>query len=257
MAVFLKTLDPEAPTQQHKYSMLKDNPGMGKWPMAFAADSTLIYFATTNSSTYDSYITSLSKVLNEYDKKSPGAPLKNCDAGTDKVNFSAACAFNISILGSSCTEKNNFGYSSGKPCVLLRINKIYDWQPASLLFNGKNITTNGTKEWEFSRIASNLKSEYIENDTNNYIPVSCQGENDGDIDNIKNITFYPKYGFSASYFPYENQVNYMPPAVMAEFDIEPGRAVMIWCKIWVANIKHDRGDLQGSVHFEMYITNKY
>jgi len=255
MAVFLQTLDPNAPTQQHKYSMLKDNPGMGLWPAKNASDSTLIYFSTNVSSTYSYYTNSLSTLLSGYTNTSTSELFMNCDSGADNANFSVACAFDIGVLGSQCTAENQFGYSSCKPCILLRINKIYDWQPASVLFNGSNINNNGSNEWQFAQIRNGLKSKYIPNANNSYIPVSCEGENDGDTDNIRSITFTPEYGFPASYFPYENQLNYMPPAVMAQFDVEPGRAIMIWCKIWVANIQHDLTDLQGSIHLELFVMN--
>ena len=28
-----------------------------------------------------------------------------------------------------CTLENNYGYKEGKPCILLKLNRIYGWNP--------------------------------------------------------------------------------------------------------------------------------
>jgi len=75
------------------------------------------------------------------------------------------------------------------------------------------------------------------------------------MDHIQKVSFYPPNGLNSMYFPYLNQPNYLPPAVMAQFEVTPGVAVMFWCKIWTKNIIHDRADLLGSFHFELYLMN--
>jgi sodium/potassium-transporting ATPase subunit beta len=250
MAVFLQTLDPYAPTQQHKYSMLKDNPGMGFWQTS-AIDSALIYFASNNESTYTTYITGIENITQIYANSQPQSLQQDCEPGPGKSNFSAGCAFSPSLLGFNCTPESNFGYAIGKPCVLLRINKIYAWDPTSTLFDG----TNSTNEFQYSQIPNYLKTNYTRNSSNNYIPVSCQGENDGDVDSINKVTFYPENGFSASFYPYFNQPNYVPPAVMAQFDVVPGHVIMISCKVWTKIMIHDQTDLQGQIHIELYVMN--
>lgn len=39
------------------------------------------------------------------------------------------CSFDLELLGTQCSQKNNFGYSSGNPCVILKLNRIYGWVP--------------------------------------------------------------------------------------------------------------------------------
>ena len=37
---------------------------------------------------------------------------------------SQVCKFNLDTLGPECNWQNDFGYDEGKPCVLLKVNKV-------------------------------------------------------------------------------------------------------------------------------------
>jgi sodium/potassium-transporting ATPase subunit beta len=251
MAVFLATLDPYAPTQLGMYSMLKNNPGMGQWPAPQLSGSTLVNFDSSNSSTYQTFINTLNQAVSIYNSSYPNILYPNCSIPSGvTANISVGCYFNPALLGVPCSNASSFGYNIGKPCVLLRINKIYGWSPQPL-FNGGNTTNENT----FRNIPSNFKTSYNGSPNNTYIPISCTGLNDGDADNINSVTFYPPYGIDASFFPYYNQPNYQPPAVMAQFDLVPGVGVMVWCKFWTQNVIFDVTDLQGSVHLELQVSN--
>jgi len=234
--------------------MLKDNPGMGFF-WTSSNDSALIYFASNNDSSYSLYVSGITNATNIYNDSQIQYLQQDCVSGNGKANFTAGCAFFPWLLGANCTVDNHFGYDIGKPCVLLRINKIYDWDPQSSLFDGSDLHINGSNENQFSKIDPSLKTTYPQNTSNTFIPVSCEGENDGDVDSINKVSFYPETGFSASFFPYLNQPKYVPPAVMAQFDVVPGHVIMIWCKVWSKNIIHDQTDLQGSIHLELYVMN--
>ena len=39
------------------------------------------------------------------------------------------CCFYVKTLGKECVKKKSFGYLEGKPCVLLKLNRIYGWLP--------------------------------------------------------------------------------------------------------------------------------
>jgi len=98
-----------------------------------------------------------------------------------------------------------------------------------------------------------LKTTYPKDSSNIYIPISCEPENDGDFDNIRNISFYPPTGIPYYYFPYWNQPNYQPPAIMMQVDIVPGTLAMLWCKFWTNTVNFDYTDLQGSIHIELMV----
>lgn len=250
MAAFLATLDPHAPTQTNMYSMLKNNPGMGFWPTSDGS-GTIINLNSVNSSTYDYAITQLDPVVGLYnDSTAHDYLFPNCNfAQNITSNLSVGCAFDPSLFG-PCNAQNNYGYDIGKPCALLRINKIYGWDPKPLFDGG-----NSTNEYQFNQIPTQFKTTYTNSSSNHFIPISCQPESDADYDNINQISFYPQYGIDTVYFPYYNQAKYQPPAVMAQFDIKPGVLVMVWCKFWTKNVIFDQTDLQGSVHIELFVQN--
>lgn len=117
----------------------------------------------------------------------------------------------------------------------------------------------------------------------NTVWISCEGENPADIENIGQIEYYPRQGFPGYYYPYENSEGYLSPLVAIHFtkptrtcstfrrieiiDSETfslktnvlyvsllgGIIINVECKAWAHNIKHDRKERAGSVHFELMI----
>ena len=39
------------------------------------------------------------------------------------------CSFDIKLLGTQCTKEESFGYERGRPCVVLKLNRIFGWVP--------------------------------------------------------------------------------------------------------------------------------
>ena len=33
------------------------------------------------------------------------------------------------LITGDCTKENNYGFEKGKPCILVKLNKIYGWKP--------------------------------------------------------------------------------------------------------------------------------
>jgi len=86
------------------------------------------------------------------------------------------------------------------------------------------------------------------------IGVSCEGENDADVDNMGEVEFIPPTGYEFRYFPYMNTPGYRAPLVFAKFSgAKKGVIMQLWCKMWSKNIKHHRNDKAGSVRFEVLI----
>ena len=42
------------------------------------------------------------------------------------MNYCVRYLFNL--LG-PCTNENNYGFKQGKPCLLIKLNKIFKWEP--------------------------------------------------------------------------------------------------------------------------------
>lgn len=80
-------------------------------------------------------------------------------------------------------------------------------------------------------------------------------QNPADKENIGTVEYFPPDGgIEFKYFPFTNQPGYLSPFVFVHFQ-KPAYGVLInvECKAWAKNIKHDRMDREGSVHFELLI----
>ncbi|XP_023230731.1 sodium/potassium-transporting ATPase subunit beta-2-like [Centruroides sculpturatus] len=88
-----------------------------------------------------------------------------------------------------------------------------------------------------------------------YVYISCQGENPADKENIGPLTYYPAKGtIPRYYFPFRNLEGYLSPFVFVHFEKPvPGVLINIECKAWAKNIRHDRMERMGSVHFELLV----
>lgn len=113
-----------------------------------------------------------------------------------------------------CTLAKKFGYPEGKPCIFLKLNKIYNWLPSFY-----------TREEELpAYMPESLKTEIKKTDYNqNFVWVSCQGENPADLENlgssssIKYFSLGGKPGFLGNFFPFTNVKGYLQPLVAVQF----------------------------------------
>lgn len=229
---FFTVVPDNEPRLQDWDSLIKYNPGMGYRPQPDIV-YTLIDFEQGELSTYKDFTESLDTFLENYSEKNQ-TDRGLVDCGSSSRAPSVACKFPLSKLGSECTSAKKYGYDEGKPCVLLKMNKLFNWAPEP--YNG-NETNSGETPPEQEE---------------GFLKVTCEGVTAADKDNIGPMKFYPSGGFDASYFPYKNQKGYLAPLVMVQFErLRPGTLVQVWCKVWAANIYHDSNDRAGSVRFEI------
>jgi len=59
--------------------------------------------------------------------KTEGSKKKHCDFN-QKHNPEDVCVVDENQFG-PCTSANSYGYKQGKPCIFLKLNKIYGWVP--------------------------------------------------------------------------------------------------------------------------------
>lgn len=251
---FFSTVDDKMPTMTNMYSLIKQNPGMGYRPNP-NKETTLIKYSTYDNKTYKDKVDDLLNFLteNNYTDKiddstyAPSKIVKDA-AGNDTFNmedFGEGFQKECGIVNGSIYD--SFGYKEGKPCVLLKINRVFYWNPQPFDVAEINKTQDDTFGHEALKALGDRQSS-------DHIGVSCEGENDGDVDNLGEVKFFPKLGFAFKYYPYENAKDYRAPLVFAKFsNIEPGAIVQVWCKLWVRNIKHHKNDKAGSVHFEVLV----
>jgi len=251
LAAFMHSIDFTQPTQQHKYSLLKDNPGMTFEPM-IDSGSTSIWFNSSNPTSYATHVQRLQNITQPYINLTQSMETGNttnvhkCGETGQLADINTVCLFDMTQIPLECRVENSFGFANGTPCIFLRPNKIYAYVPQPYDLSNPNL--NATLDTPPSSLFNGPSRL-----TTDHIAVTCEGENPADVDNLLQVDFYPKEGFPFYSYPYLMQQNYLPPFVMAKFRVVPGRTLMIWCRIWALNMHHDLNDLQGSIHFELMV----
>ncbi|XP_076311330.1 sodium/potassium-transporting ATPase subunit beta-like isoform X1 [Tachypleus tridentatus] len=237
LLVFYVTVDSNHPKWKLDSSRIGSSPGLSYRPRPPEknVDSTLIWFRHGNASQSKYWVDSLKDFLEPYQIEED---LKECDFGSTRKP-EESCRFNLNSIDKSCSSSQNFGYDVGHPCVLIKINRIFDWEPKP--YDSDSLPQN---------MPENLKNDY----NSSYVYISCEGENPADKSNIGPISYYPSQGIPNYYFPFTNQPTYLTPFVFVHFQ-NPTTSVLIniECKAWAANIKYDKKERMGSVHFELLV----
>jgi sodium/potassium-transporting ATPase subunit beta len=241
LAVFYHTLDWNEPKLKGSDTLLKQNPGLAFRPIP-NVDSTLIRFNKARPSTYTPFVDHIQAYLQYYEsdmQQSNTGKVVDCRSVNtlrDKSKWDEACRFEISYeMQGDCVKQQSFGFEDGQPCILMKLNRIYDWIPEPY--------TNTT-------VPENIKDHWSEYS----VTVHCEGENPADRDNMGDITYIPSNGFHFKYFPYRNQQGYRSPLVFVRFENPtPAVLLMIECKVYAKNIEHDVMTKAGMVHFELMV----
>lgn len=248
-AIFYSTLLDGRPKYELKESIIGTNPGLGFRPMPPESnvESTLIWYEKDNS---DYWVDEIEHFLKGF---SPQDSIDRVDCKNKKPSGDESCKINLKDFA-PCTAERKFGYPEGRPCIFLKLNKIYNWLPeyynqSSDLSSIKNIPES---------LRAHIKNREASNKDRNVVWVTCEGENPADIENLGNsISYYTvggEQGFLGNYFPFMNTKGYLQPLVAVQFSsVKPGVLINIECKAWAKNINHDRSDRRGSVHFELMI----
>jgi len=249
LLVFFQTLDLYQPRWQNANGLIGTNPGLGFRPMPTDenVESTLIHFKHGTAGNWKHWTAELEKFLHPYDTvASSGEYFTSCNFDKPPAK-GKVCSFDIKLLGTQCTKEELFGYERGRPCIVLKLNRIFGWIPEP--YNDVNSLPDAMPR----ELKEYIQQKARENrEQLNMIWVSCDGENSADREHIGNVTYTPFRGFPAYYFPYENIPGYLSPVVALQFQKpEAGVLINIECKVWAKNIIHDRQRRLGSVHFEL------
>jgi len=255
LSIFLYSFtDNKAPVLTGAYSVLPPKPGMGYQPMV-KAEETLLTYSLANTEAgiktrkpykegLQNFLTTGAKpdrvapAIKETNYLSPNASLfrstAECEKGGEISRDTKPCIFDASTISNlldagNCPE-DGFGYDEGKPCVAIKMNRIFEFVPE--ITDGDDIV------------------------------IKCEGEHLADKDNVGPISYFPRGADGATgvikkyYFPFLGQPHYMTPLVFIKFEkVLKNVLVQVVCRpINLANLKTDGKDGQGKVHFEVYIT---
>lgn len=233
LLIFFTTVDDTEPSQTGFHSLIKSNPGLAFRPMP-DIKSTLIKFEQGQEHSYRKYIDNIQSFLDKYKRTHKNEATEAECADGAKPPAGKFCKLNLDEIQQECNEATSYGYFEGRPCVLLKINKVFGWEPKLYSNDSK---PDDLEKYEISP---------------NGIFVTCEGENPSDVDNLGEVSIYPKEGFKTQYFPYNNVEGYQSPVVMVQMNnLESGVISQVWCKAWAKNIKHHKNDKAGSTHFEI------
>ncbi|CAG5048122.1 unnamed protein product [Parnassius apollo] len=249
MCGLLATMDERIPYFTLADSIIGDNPGMGHRPLIFE-EGALIWYHADNDTQVQKYVANIDQFLAPYNNKSllvkKGANQRNC--GDVKPPRAEVCAFNTTQLG-PCSKANNYGYPARTPCLIIKLNKIFDWNPNfyddpdelphEMPLEIKNYINTTTKPQERRKVW-----------------VSCKGERPADVEALGPLKYWPYPGLPETYFPYDNTPGYLSPLVAVQL-LKPTlhQIINIRCRAWARNIQFTESlkERLGSTHLEIMI----
>jgi len=227
LTVFFTTLEDDRPKWLTSDSLIGRSPGLGLRPAQSAEflDSSMIMFDPTEEASWKGWSDRSKEFLAKYENAEDGMK------------------FDLSQLG-DC-GKENYGYDQGKPCIFLKLNKIYGLQ-----HDFYNDTSNLPDDMP-EELAAHIGTK--SGAAANQVWVDCQPKNPADKDGISNINYFPAdRGFPEEFFPFERQPGYLSPLVAVQFEPNtPGQLIHIECRAWAKNIGYSRRDKVGIASLEI------
>ncbi|XP_019936437.2 sodium/potassium-transporting ATPase subunit beta-1a [Paralichthys olivaceus] len=242
----LLTLSDYKPTYQDRVAP----PGLSHTPRS---EKFEIAFNVSDKTSYQKYINSVKDFLAQYEEDKQTNQMKFEDCGdspqtyTDRGSLEndagqrKACRFHKRWLNSCSGESDpSYGFSDGKPCLIVKLNRIVNFRP---------------------RVPSNNQSlpEALQGKLmTNLIPIHCKNKREEDADKIGPINYFGLgEGFPLQYYPYYGkllQPQYLQPLVAIQFaNISRAQELRIECKVYGANIDYSEKDrYQG--RFDVKIT---
>jgi len=155
-------------------------------------------------------------------------------------------------------EPNGYNsYDSPSPCIFLKLNKIWGWDPYSL---GGTIAEDGRYTddyWDHpDKFPAVVLEKYHELPDKHDIIVNCEGRYSADKEALTNIKYFPKsQSIPAKFFPFKKGGD--TPLVAVKIELSPehvGQLVHVECRAYYYGVEHSSKDRIGLVQFELLIT---
>lgn len=243
----LLTLSNYKPTYQDRVAP----PGLSHTPRS---DKGEIAFNIKDPETYKKIVDAMDDILKKYDITAQEDALKYEDCGTvpsvykDRGELSGdagvrkACRFNRDLLEKcSGISDKSYGFSVGKPCIIVKLNRIVNFRP-------KPPKSNDT-----------LPPGAQTNFQANVLPMYCTNKREEDKNKISGIEYFGfNGGFPLQYYPYYGKLlhpQYLQPLVAVKFNnLTFDEDLRVECKVFGANIDYSEKDrYQGRFEFKFNI----
>lgn len=145
----------------------------------------------------------------------PNDSISRVDCKTSSPQNHEPCKINLNAF-EPCTSARRFGYEQGRPCIFLKLNKIYNWLPDYF-----NKSTDSMPQKMPDKLKKHIETREKSSKSTNVVWVSCEGENPADIENLGNdVSYYSlsgEQGFLGTYFPFMSSAGYLQPLVAVQF----------------------------------------
>lgn len=250
--IFFLTLNEDSPKWQGADSLIGVSPGLGLKPgqIPELIDSSMISFALKSKADQGkpgdgNYVAGSQGWVDRVD-----AFLKTYkdDAACDKSGgaIKPGSCFDLNELGECGTAP--YGYEDGKPCVYLKLNKIYGVE--NVIFDNVD-----TAEVEGDKIPPALIKNIKSQGDQEQVWVECHGEYPADEEGLGTIKYFPAaQGFPGKYFPFKVKEGYQSPIVAVKFEnAKTDQLLHVECRAWAKNIGYSKRDRIGINHLELLI----
>jgi len=274
MYVFFMTVPKDNPKWKLDESIIGTNPGVGIRPSNTKelVDSSMFVIKVGDSSKKptgdgdgegNKNIDYAIRTRNYLDKYKITDGMKNCEEGSEgEFTDHRSCIFDLSVLG-ECAEYP-YGFLAGgenaqlgsskyaEPCLFVKFNKIFDWQPRPI--KSDNITET-LADPKYDKMSQRLKDIIVKSSNRDYIWIDCFGRYAADQE-VFSIDYFPEnQGIPTKYFPFSGG-NYHAPLValkVRENKEAWGQLQHIECRAWFDGVEHITKDKAGLVQFEVHM----
>ncbi|XP_054650715.1 sodium/potassium-transporting ATPase subunit beta-1b [Dunckerocampus dactyliophorus] len=245
----LLTLSNYKPTWQDRVAP----PGLSHTPRS---DKAEVSFNPKDVETYLSYTKALKDFLVKYDDDKQDDQMKFEDCGItpaeaknrgdleSDTGVRRACRFSRERLGpcSGLTDPD-FGFKEGKPCLIVKLNRIVNFHPKPPSSN------------------ESIPEEAQHKVQPNLIPIYCTNKKEEDAGKIGEIKYYGiGGGFPLQYYPYYGKLlhpHYLQPLVALQFtNLTMNAELRIECKVYGDNISYsDKDRYQGRFDIKIQVNS--
>uniref|UniRef100_A0A1A8RFP6 Sodium/potassium-transporting ATPase subunit beta n=1 Tax=Nothobranchius rachovii TaxID=451742 RepID=A0A1A8RFP6_9TELE len=231
----LFTLSEYKPTWQDRVAP----PGLSHTPRTEKAE---VSFTSKEFKTYLPYTEALKEFLSQYDEEKQRDQMKFEDCGLEPAEYKnrgdlesdmgqrKACRFSRSLLGPcSGIDDRDFGFKEGKPCLIVKLNRIVNFRPRPPMSN------------------DTIPEEVQPKVQPNVIPLHCTHKKEEDAGKIGEIKYFGiGGGFPLQYYPYYGKrlhPHYLQPLVALQFtNLTMKTELRIECKVYGENIDYNEKD---------------